>query len=46
MPYKTNGAHIMGNLYLLFVAQLVLFTLFIFYVGKLFIHLLIDSKCK
>jgi len=44
MPYKTNGAQIMENLYMLFVAQLVLFALFISYVGKLFIHLLIKEN--
>jgi hypothetical protein len=44
MPNKTIGTHIMENLDMLFVAQLVLFTLFISHVGKLFIHLLINTE--
>ena len=44
MPYKTNGTHIMINLYILFAVQLLLFALFISHVGRLFIHLLIDNE--
>lgn len=44
MPYKTNGAHIMENLDMLFGLQLVLFAFLIANAGKLFIHLLIKEN--
>jgi hypothetical protein len=44
MPYKTNGAHIMKNLDMLFAIQLALFCFFFAFVGRLFIHLLIKEN--
>jgi len=44
MPYKTNGTYIMENLDMLFAIQLALFFVFIAFVGKLFIHLLINTE--
>jgi len=44
MPYKTNGTHIMENLYILFAFQLGIFTFFVGPIIRLLIHLLIDNE--
>jgi hypothetical protein len=44
MPNKTNGTHIMENLYILFALQLGIFTFFIGTIIRLLIHLLISNE--
>jgi hypothetical protein len=44
MPYKTNGTHIMENLYILFALQLGIFTFFVGTIIRLLIHLLIANE--
>jgi hypothetical protein len=44
MPYKTNGKHIMDNLYILFALQLGIFTFFVGTIIRLLIHLLIANE--
>jgi hypothetical protein len=44
MPYKTNGTHIMENLYILFAFQLGIFTFFVGTIIRLLLHLLIANE--